>query len=108
MIPVLLLAIYTAVYGYVQPYKTRLTNIIETVVDVNFLLLLSLNATSFFRDDYLTFPYASLSQSADDSCSDSVRGIAIVSWILTPFYYLPLLVLCITAMAAAAPYIRYK
>ena len=100
----MVMALYTTVYGYVQPYKSRLTNLIEAAVHLNFLALLILNATTFFRDDYLTFP--SLSLSANESCSDSVNGIATVSWVLMPFYYLPFLAFCITLIATLLVYIR--
>lgn len=106
VVPLLLLTIYTAVYGYVQPYQSKLTNLIEAAVNINFLVLLILNATAFFRDDYLTFP--NLSHSANDTCSDSVHGIATVSWILMPFYYLPLGALCVILLAALLAYIRYE
>ena len=105
-VPVLLLAVYTAVYGYVQPYKRQVTNIIETAVNLNFLLLLLLNATSYFHDDLFTFP--SLSQSSsEDGCLGSISGIAVVSWILMPFYYLPLVTLCIIAAVFGVLYLRY-
>lgn len=55
-VPVMLVVIYTAVCLYVQPYKSKVTNMMEAAVNANFLLLLILNATSFFHDDYLTFP----------------------------------------------------
>jgi hypothetical protein len=103
-VPVLLMAVYTTVYGYIQPYKCRLSNLIEAAVNLNFLVLLILNATTFFRDDYLTFP--SQSQSANDSCSDSVTGIATVSWVLMPLYYLPLVAFCTILIVVLLTYIR--
>ena len=57
---------------------------------MNFLLLLILNSIAFFHDDYLTFPAPAESyNSTTDSCSGSVRGVATVSWVLMPFYYIP-------------------
>ena len=70
---------------------------IESAVNMNFLLLLILNSTAFFHDDYLTFPApAEPYNSTTDSCSGSVRGVATVSWVLMPFYYLPLGLFCDT------------
>lgn len=100
----LLLALYATVYGYVQPYKSGLTNMIEVAVNINFLVLLILNTTAFFSDEYLTFPF--LSPSANDTCSDSVHSMATVSWILMPFYYLPLVVLCVMLIAAVIIYVK--
>ena len=90
MVPTLVLAVYTTLYVYIQPYKSRLANVIESAVNMNFLLLLILNSTAFFHDDYLTFPApAEPYNSTTDSCSGSVRGVATVSWVLMPFYYIP-------------------
>lgn len=100
----MILTLYTAIYGYVQPYKSKLSNITEAAVNINFLVLLILNATAFFHDDYLTFP--PLVQSANDTCSDSVHGIATVSWILMPFYYLPLVGFFVILISALLAYIR--
>lgn len=100
----MILTLYTAVYGYVQPYKSKLSNMTEAVVNINFLVLLIFNATAFFHDDYLTFP--PLAQLTNDTCSDSVHDIATVSWILMPFYYLPLGAFCVILIAALLAYIR--
>jgi len=99
-----LLAIYTTVYSYVQPYKRQVTNIIETAVNLNFLLLLLLNATLYFHEDFFTFLSLSRS-SSEDGCLGS--GIAVISWIFMPFYYLPLVTLCITAAVFGVLYLRY-
>ena len=105
--PVLILALYTTVYVYVQPYKLKLTNMIEAGVNVNFFLLLILNTTAFFREEYLTFPAPAVVANGSNDCSDSVSGIAAVSWILLPFYYLPLLVFCLVVLIKLLQYVRY-
>ena len=101
-----LLAVYTTVYIYVQPYKSNVTNLVEAAVNVHFLLLLVLNATSFFRDDYLTFPTPMLSANVT-GCSNGASGIATVSWILMPFYYLPLLCLFVAFLFLTFIFTRY-
>ena len=76
---------------------------------MNFLLLLILNTTAFFREDYLTFPAPPEVQSsnATSSCTHSVSGVATVSWILMPFYYLPLAILCMVLGLKLFLYVRY-
>ena len=101
------LAVFTTLYGYAQPYKAAVANLIETVVNINFLLLLLLNATPFFYEDALIFPTPSTS-SAETSCPGHVSGIAIVSWILMPFYYLPLLLFIALAVVFGTLHIRYQ
>ena len=107
VVHVLILAIYITVYGFAQPYKSRLANILETAVNLNFLFLLIINATSFFNSDLFTF--SSISESTSDSssvCPASIGGVALVSWILMPVYYLPLIGLCITAAVLATLFLR--
>jgi hypothetical protein len=94
VVSVLLLAVFTTIYAYVRPYKSTFSNLVESAVNVDFLLLLVLNTTAFFREDYLTFPPSA--QSGPD-CSDS---IATVTWILMPFYYLPLAAFCVTLLSS--------
>ena len=74
-------------------------------VQVNFLLLLLIEATSDIRDLYFTFP--PLLQRFDSECVDSPTGIAPITWILMPLYYLPLLVFAVVACVYLAVYIRY-
>jgi hypothetical protein len=109
VVPVLLLALSTTLYIYVQPYRLKITNLIESAINVNFLLLLILNTTAFFREDYLTFPAPPEVQSSNAtySCTHSVSGVATVSWILMPFYYLPLPILCVVLGLELFLYVRY-
>ena len=96
------------VYGFAQPYKSLIANILEMGVQVNFLLLLLIEATSGIRDLYFTFPPLLQSNTRfDPECVDSPIGIAPITWILMPFYYLPLLVFVVVACIHLAVYIRY-
>ena len=88
----IVLAVYSTVYGYVQPYRSRLANLLEIAVNINFLLLLLINATSFFHDDMFIFSSADMVfNNTSSGCTGSIAGVAHVSWLLTPFYYFPLL-----------------
>ena len=108
MAPTLVLAIVITVYGFAQPYKSLIANILEMGVQVNFLLLLLIEATLGIRDLYFTFPPLLQSSSRFDSeCVDSLTGIAPITWILMPFYYLPLLLFPVVACVYLVFYIRY-
>ena len=110
-IRVLIVAAYTTVYSYIQPYRSRLANHLEVATNLNFLLLLLISATSFFTDDFFYFPSltdVTESSTDGDTYCGSVGGIAVVSWILMPFYYLPVLVALITTAVLASLYVRYN
>ena len=106
--PTLVLAIVITVYGFVQPYKSQTANLLEMGVQVNFLLLLLIEATSNIRELYFTFPPLLQSNATSEpECVDSPTGIAPITWILMPFYYLPLFVFAVVACVYLALYIRY-
>ena len=106
--PTLVLAIIITVYGFVQPYRSRTANLLEMGVQVNFLVLLLIEATSNISELYFTFPPLLQSNATSEpECVDSPRGIAPITWILMPLYYLPLLVLTVVACVYLVLYIRY-
>ena len=73
--PTLVLAIIITVYGFVQPYKSRTANLLEMGVQVNFLLLLLIEATSNIRELYFTFPPLLQSNvTSEPECVDSPTG----------------------------------
>ena len=102
----MVVAVNVTVYGYIQPYKSLLANLLEIAVNINFLFLLLINSTSFFHEDMFTFSDIS-SNSTSSDCGSSIAGIAHVSWLLMPVYYLPILGLSITAAMFAIHFIRY-
>lgn len=83
-------------YGYIQPYKTRLANALEITVQLIFLFIL-LMVSSQLLEQFFAIPFGpgnALSHNSSGGCVDGRNmGVAPVTWILTPFYYLPLLVL---------------
>ena len=106
--PTLVLAIIITVYEFVQLYKSRTANILEIGVQVNFLLLLLIEATSGIHELYFTFPPLLQSNTTSEpECVDTLTGIAPITWILMPLYYLPLLVLTVVACVYLALYLRY-
>ena len=110
-----IMCIILVIYGLIQPYKSNLTNVLELIIQVNFIILLALESTSFLRDTFNTFPplpqmqaNAQLNTTAagDSPCKDAPIGISDLSKILLPFYYLPLLLLIITATGKLIQYSR--
>ena len=106
VVGVMIVAVNVTVYGYIQPYKSLLANLLEIAVNINFLFLLIINATSFFHEDMFTFSDISSNITSSD-CGSSIGSIAHVSWLLMPVYYLPILGLSITAAVLAIQCVRY-
>ena len=103
----LVLAITITVYGFLQPYRGLFANAIEIFLQIDFLLLLMLRITPIIQDQYLVFPSPPPSSSVDgDHCFDSIAGVAKITWVLTPFYYVPLLVLVLTAVVYSVLSVR--
>ena len=102
--------------GYVQPFKSKISNVIETAVNINFLVLLLLNATPFFHDNlFLKIPSnaSSLSEPGQYAGGDSNSEVAVTIYteevltsILGLFYYLPLFVLLVSTLWFGAVYAR--
>lgn len=106
MVPLFIVCIMLVIYGLILPYKSKLTNTLELGVQINFIILLALESTSFLKDTYNTFPIqpqmpasAQLNTTAANStCKDTFSRISDISKILLPVYYLPLLLFVITAI----------
>ena len=88
----LFLCVVVVLYGYIQPYRAHAVNIVEVIVEVNFFFLLLL-VSSQLLEQFLAIPFPSEGSRSSSYCVGSDVGVATVTWILTPLYYLPLLVL---------------
>ena len=94
----LILVISLIVYGYVLPYKSRVANGVEIATQLNFLTLLILEATPLFRETLFFFPAPTGKagdaemKSSSHECDDSPATTSSLSWLLLPFYYVPLVV----------------
>ena len=106
------MCILLALYGSIQPYKSLFANILEVVVQTNFILLLSLESTSFFKD---TFPSLGQRMQTGTSlgngtslCSDEVDGHKVPPFtaILLPSYYFPLFLFAVAASIKLILHIR--
>ena len=98
---IVIVAVIIAIHGYLQPYRSRLANLLELAVSINFLILLLINTTPFFNEDIFFF-----SSAGPSSTSECTAGVAQISWLLLPIYYLPILVVSVTAATLAYPFIR--
>ena len=94
----LILVISLIIYGYVLPYKSKVANGVEIVTQLNFLTLLVLEATPLFRETLFIFPAPTgkvidIEMKSDGQCETSPVTTSSLSWLLLPFYYVPLLAL---------------
>ena len=100
----LVLTIFIIVYAYVLPHKSKVANILEIAVQLNFLTLLVLETTPLFQDTLFIFPAPSEQDSLSlergsqlQKCVDSPQDTSLLTWLLLPFYYLPVLGFIMTA-----------
>ena len=93
---IFLLMVLIAVYGYFQPFQVTAVNVLEVALSVDTVILLLLRRTETI-EDVLGISSVVQTQSRNDSdtdCVDEVEGITDFTWLLFPFYYLPLLISC--------------
>ena len=95
----LVLVISIIIYTYVLPYKSKVANILEIAVQLNFLTLLVLEITPIFQDTLFIFPDPSEQdlEISSQKCVDSPKNTSLLTWLLLPFYYLPVLGFIVTA-----------
>lgn len=95
----LILVISIITYTYVLPYKSKVANTIEIAVQLNFLTLLVLEITPIFQDTLFIFPAPSEQdlEISSQKCVDSPKNTSLLTWLLLPFYYLPVLGFIVTA-----------
>lgn len=89
----LVLVVMIVVYSYVLPYRSKVANAVEIGVQLNFLTLLVLESTDLFQEA-LYFFRAPTDEDVERSrveCVDSPMGTSSKTWLLLPFYYLPVL-----------------
>ena len=104
------MCIMLAVYGICQPYKSRATNKMEIVLQVNFIFLLTLQSSGYLRDVH-NVPEDELNTLNEVAAGfdGNITRISSLAKILLPFYYfyyLPLLFFILTAMIYLVVYIR--
>lgn len=94
----LFLTLVLVLYHFAQPYKSRVANMLEFVVQLNLLILLLLISSAILEPFY-GLPLGSLVVSSNGTCGGHEVGVAWFVWFLTPFYYFPVLLLVGVVMA---------
>ena len=86
-----------ALYGFVQPYKEKVANMLEVIFSIDTIVLLLLQETSTINDaiGILSISYSTLNSSSDD-CISEFSSITPFTWLLFPFYYMSLLITSVT------------
>ena len=92
--PVLFLVmVYFALYGYIQPFKDRIANIVEVFLAVDTIILLMFSNTPHLQD---SGPPILLYKEDIDGCTQTEsHGVTALVVLMTPFYYTPLATLLI-------------
>ena len=111
--PLLMMCIMLTIYALVLPYKSQTANLLELLVQINFIILLLLPSTQLIRETLFSFTPPSMNSSADtaftnETCTDGLSSIAPITWLLFPFYYLPLLGGVVVAGVYLVLFVRKK
>ena len=77
-------------YGYFNPYKGRLNNILELSILILFLFLLLLRANSLLDDKLQKAPHNT--SVSIPSCGTDIDPVTSFASMLAVFYYIPLLI----------------
>ncbi len=83
-----------AVFGYLQPYKHLLTNILEILLCVIVLTMLLLRNTQTLIEEFQVFRRQ---DGGNDDCEDQFDGVTDLAIFLAVFYYAPLVVFIVVA-----------
>ena len=80
--------------GYCKPYKKKIINILDLILAGDILVLLLLRNEDYLKDSYqvLTSEQVISSGMIQLTCGTSFKGITHFVSILTPFYYIPLVI----------------
>lgn len=99
---IFVLVVSLCLYTYYMPYRSKLANILELAMQLNFLVLLVLEHAPFVREDLFVF-----SENTDAGyCDNSFSNFSNIVILLAPIYYVPLLVICVVAVVYLVVEIR--
>jgi len=98
------LIVSITIYGIAKPYKDKIANILEVVVQSCFLVLLMLLSVASTQDDLLKFPS---NGSGDADCHNTPAGAAGVVWLIFPLFYFPLGLLLVISGCYLAQFTWY-
>lgn len=91
-----------SLYAYNFPYKSKVANIIEIVIQLNFLALLLLEQTPLVRETVFIFSR----DTSGDECDSTFSNVSYIVFLLAPIYYAPLLLLVVVAVIYLVIYIK--
>ena len=106
--PAFVLMVSMTFYLFVQPYKSTVANVVETILAINSLILLFVVSNAAITEGLLleaSTQFDSLSLHKE-SCPNQVLGFTKLTAVLTPLYYLPLLFLICGIVTATVYHIR--
>ena len=100
------LMISTAVYLFVQPYSSLFANVLETLLSLDILIILIIASNEAVTEFLLTVG-SQLQSSVSElqTCPSPVIGVTKLTALMTPFYYLPLLILFCGVLISAFYYL---
>ena len=92
-IPVLfILMIIFGVYTFMAPYKDLTINIVECISCVILIFIILLRNTTNIVEELVVLVMDSKEKIVDGSCSSNSSGVTRLTALLTPFYYLLLVI----------------
>ncbi len=103
-----ILIITTTFYLFVQPYKSKVANILEALLSLDTIILFFL-ASNTAVSEALTLEGSTQLKGVtfqENSCPNPVSGVTELTELLAIFYYLPLLVLFIGLAVSTVSFIR--
>ena len=91
--PVLfILMIIFGVYAFMAPYKDLAINIVECLSCVILIFIILLRNTTIILEEFLVLVMDNKEQIVDGSCHSNSSGVTRLTALLTPFYYLLLVI----------------
>ena len=105
--PAFVLMISTTLYLFVQPYRSRVANILESLLSLVTLILLFIASNEAINEFLLTVESTQLQSSVTslETCPTPVLGVTKLTVLMTPFYYFPLLILFCGFFSTAVYYL---
>ncbi len=94
---IFILMVFVAAFGYLQPYKHLLTNILEIVLCINVLTMLLLRNTKTLTEGFQALEEQD--GQSDDECNDQFDDVTDLAILLGTFYYFPLVVFLVVTAA---------
>ena len=101
--PSYLLMAYLCAYAFIQPYRSTVVNLVEVLLCVDLLVMMLIVGDSAIIEELLYSNTTQLSVSQSNQYGCIMTGFTRFAGLMTPFYYLPLLmgVVCVAVGMAS-------